>query len=153
MLNIRYKLGVITYHDIVIAMGGKSDPVSVHDSIEVMNFRYHPQWKEASVHLPVPMWNIKPTMSGEKVVIIGYSHAEARSDGSYEISIASLLGHPLSTKQWSELCPPPSHNTAMPPFPIQIHQYLLLISLQVLPHLKLLFMTGQPIHGGRLLIH
>ena len=116
MLNIRYKLGVITYHDIVIAMGGKSDPVSIHDSIEVMNFRYQPQWKEASVHLPVPMWNIKSTMSGEKVVIIGYSHAEARSDGSYEISIASFLGHPLSTKQWSELCPPPSHNTATVPY-------------------------------------
>ena len=65
MLNIRYKLGVITYHGIVIAMGGKSDPVSVHDSIEVMNFCYHTQWKEASVHLPVSMWNIKPTMSGE----------------------------------------------------------------------------------------
>ena len=88
----------------------------LHDSIEVMNFRYHP--KEASVHLPVPMWNIKPTIliSGEEVIITGYSHAEAHSDGSYEISIASLLGHPLSTKQWSELCPPPSHNTATVPY-------------------------------------
>ena len=116
MLNIRYKLGVITYHDFVIAMGGKSDPITIHDSIEVMNFRYHPQWKEVSVHLPIPMWNIKPTLSGEKVIIIGYSHSTARSDGSYEISVASLLGHPLSTKQWSELDTPPYHNTATVPY-------------------------------------
>ena len=116
MLNTRYKPGVTTYHDIVIAMGGKSDPNTIHDSIEVMNFRYHPQWKEVSVHLPVPMWNIKPTLSEEKVIIIGFSHTTARSDGSYEISVASLLGHPLSTKEWTELHPPLSHNTATVPY-------------------------------------
>ena len=26
-----------------MAMGGKNDAITIHDSIEVMNFRYHPQ--------------------------------------------------------------------------------------------------------------
>ena len=116
MNNVRYKLGVATYHDIVIAMGGKSDPLTIHDSIEIMNFRYNLQWKDVSLHLPVPMWNIKPTLSGENVTVIGYSHAGGRNNGSYMIPVASLLGHPLSSNKWNEMCPTPYHNSATVPY-------------------------------------
>ena len=116
MLYVRYKLGVVTYCDIVIAMGGKNDPKTVHDSIEIMNFRCHSEWKEVSLCLPVPMWNIKPTLSRKNVIIMGYSHAMARNNGSYEIPVASFMGQPQSTKQWNELCPAPYHNTATIPY-------------------------------------
>ena len=116
MLYVRYKLGVVTYRDIVIAMGGKNDPKTIHDSIEIMNFRSHPEWKEVSLCLPVPMWNIKPTISGSNVIIMGYSHASARNNGSYKIPVASFLGQPQSNKQWNELCPTPYHNSATIPY-------------------------------------
>ena len=67
MLNKRFKPGVITYHNYVIVMGGMSSPGcsstdTIHDSIEVMEYHDDLQWKEISLHLPIPMWAIKPTV-------------------------------------------------------------------------------------------
>ena len=72
MLHNRHKPGVITSDDHVIVMGGKSSQDTVLDSIEVMNYHQQLQWKEISVHLPVPMWAIKPTISGGDITIVGY---------------------------------------------------------------------------------
>ena len=86
MLHNRGKPGVITSDDHVIVMGGGSGPDTDLDSIEVMNYRQQLQWKEVSLHLPVPMWNITPTISGDYITIVGYSHAGGRSSGCYQIS-------------------------------------------------------------------
>ena len=110
MLHIRHKPGVITSDDHVIVMGGKTSPDTYLDSIEVMNYRQQLQWKEVSLHLPVPMWAIKPTISGDNITIVGYGYAGGHSSGCYQIStqeIISSLDQPLSTgavtRQWQEL--------------------------------------------------
>ena len=90
MLYNRFKPGVVTSHDYVIIMGGKSSPDIALDNMEVMNY-HHLQWREVSVHLPVPMWGIKPTFSGDRITIVGYSTATACYRGYYHIPTEELI--------------------------------------------------------------
>ena len=56
--------------------------------------------KKFSLYLPAPMWNIKPTISGDNIIIVGYAHAGGRNNGHYQITmdeIISSLDQPLST--------------------------------------------------------
>ena len=120
MLNKRFKPGVITYNNYVIVMGGKSSPDNVHDNIEVMDYHHELQWKNVSVKLPVPMWAIKPTISGDNITIVGYSTATGRNNEYYQIAIEEILDQPLSTSatsnQWKILSPSPYYNTATVPY-------------------------------------
>ena len=123
MLNNRFRLGVTSCNDYVIVMGGMSSQEVIHDSIEIMNYRHNLQWNEISIHLPVPMWAIKPTVSGDTLVIIGYSTADGRSNGCYQISteeIISSLDQPVSSDagyvQWKELSPSLHWNNALVPY-------------------------------------
>ena len=123
MLHNRSKPGVITSDDHVIVMGGKSGPDTYLDSIEVMNYHQQLQWKEVSIHLPVPMYAIKPTISGDYITIVGYSDNEVRYNGYYQIStqeIISSLDQPLSTgavtRQWQKLSAATHYATATIPY-------------------------------------
>ena len=123
MLHNRYKPGVITSDDHVIVMGGKSSPDTDLDSIEVMNYHQQLQWKEVSVHLPVPMFGIKPTISGDSITIVGYSQGGSRYTTHYQIpveEIISSLDQPLSTGavtgQWKKLSPAAHYNTTTVPY-------------------------------------
>ena len=123
MLHNRIKPGVITFDDHVIVMGGKSSPDTVLDSIEVMNYHQQLQWKEVSVHLPVPMWAIKLTISGEYIAIVGYEKGGSRYTTHYQIpveEIISSLDQPLSTGavtgQWKKLSPAAHYNTTTVPY-------------------------------------
>ena len=122
MLHIRHKPGVITSDDHVIVMGGKTSPDTYLDSIEIMNYRQQLQWKEVSVHLPVPMWAIKPTISGDYITIVGYT-----SDFSYLTfyqtttqEIISSLDQPPSTgavtRQWQKLSSAKHWDTTTVPY-------------------------------------
>ena len=109
MLHIRYQPGVITSDDYLIVMGGKSSPDNILDSIEVMKYHHQLQWIEVSVHLPVQMWAIKPTISADYITIVGYS-SDLTYTTVYQITtqeIISSLHQPLSTgavtRQWQEL--------------------------------------------------
>ena len=90
MLYNKSKPGVVTSHDYVIVMGGKSSPDTILDNMEVMNY-HHLQWREVSVHLPVPMWAIRPTISGHHITIVGYSTATNRYNGCYHIPTEELI--------------------------------------------------------------
>ena len=123
MLHNRSKPGVITSDDHVIVMGGGNTPDTYLDSIEVMNYRQQLQWKEVSVHLPVPVYAINPTISGDYIIIVGYEHAGGRYKGYYQIStqeIISSLDQPLSTgavtRQWQELSAATNYFTATIPY-------------------------------------
>ena len=120
MLNKRFKPGVITYNNYVIVMGGMSSPDNIHDNIEVMDYHNELKWKNVSVKLPVPMWAIKPTISGDNITIVGYIHAGSRSNRYYQIAIEEILDQPLSTSatsnQWKKLSPAPYYNTATVPY-------------------------------------
>ena len=122
MLHNRYKPGVITSDDHVIVMGGKSSPDTDLDSIEVMNYHQQLQWKEVSLHLPVPMFAIKPTISGDYITIVGYS-SDYRYNTVYQTTtqeIISSLDQPLSTgavtRQWQKLSSATHWNTATVPY-------------------------------------
>ena len=110
MLNNRLMSGVIVYRNYVIVMGGKSGPNTCHDSIEVMEYHDELQWKVISLLLPVAMWGIKPTISGDNIVIVGYDTTGGGYAGHYEITIdeiISSLDQPLSTgavsTKWKEM--------------------------------------------------
>ena len=121
LLHNRHKPGIITSHDHVIVMGGKSTDDIIHDNIEVMNY-HQLQWKEICVHLPVPMWAIKPSITGDYITIVGYATASGRNSGCYQIpiqDIMSSLDQPLSTgavTSQKKLSPAPHWETATVPY-------------------------------------
>ena len=120
MLNKRFKPGVITYNNYVIVMGGNSSPDNIHDNIEVMDYHHEVKWKNVSVKLPVPMWAIKPTISGDNITIVGYATAGSRYNGYYQIAIEEILDQPLSTSatsnQWKMMSPSPYYDTTTVPY-------------------------------------
>ena len=90
MLYNRSKPGVMTSHDYVIVMGGGSSPDTHLDNMEVMNY-HHLHWREVSVHLPISMSAIKPTISGDNIIIVGYTTAASRNNGCYQIQTEELI--------------------------------------------------------------
>jgi len=125
MLNKRVMPGIITYHDHVIVMGGISSTDTIPDSIEIMNYHQQQlQWSEVPVHLPVPMWTIKPTLSGEYITIVGYSYAGGRSKRYYKITAEEVVSSlnqssstgAISTTQWKEMSAAPYYNTVTVPY-------------------------------------
>ena len=122
MLYNRSKPGVVTFHDYVIVMGGGSSPDTDLDNMEVMNYHYL-QWREVYVHLPVPMWNIKPTISGDHITIVGYANTAGLYTGCYHIPTEELIlsfDQSLSPGavpvQWKELSAATHFNTATIPY-------------------------------------
>ena len=120
MLNVRLKPGVITYNDYVIVLGGKYGQDTIHDSIEVMNYRDEQmQWKEVPLHLPVSMWGIKPTISGKHITIVGCTRAKGHSSRCYRTPVdnISFLTEPdaTCTQMWGKFSPTPHFYTAIVP--------------------------------------
>ena len=123
MLYNRSKPGVVTSHDYVIVMGGQSSPDTILDNMEVMNY-HHLQWREVSVHLPVPMCAIKPTISGDHITIVGYyKNATTCNSGCYHIPTEELilsLDQSLSPSavpvQWKELSDVTHYYTTIIPY-------------------------------------
>ena len=124
MLHNRHKPGVITSQDHVIVMGGKSSQDTFHDSIEVMHYGVdQPQWKEISIRLSDSMWAIRPTISNDKIVIVGYNGDEGCYATHCHISVEKMLSaldQPLSTSEesveWSKLSCSPYYDTVTVPY-------------------------------------
>ena len=58
------------------------------------------QWRDISLHLPAVMWGIKPTISGDSIIIVGYCTTGGCNKEHYQITIdeiISSLDQPLST--------------------------------------------------------
>ena len=122
MLYNRSKLGVVTSHDYVIVMGGKSSQITTLDNMEVMNY-HRLQWREVSVYLPVSMWAIRPTISGHNIIIVGYGQTESCCNGCYQIPTEELIlsfDQSLSCDavplQWKKLSAATHYNTAIIPY-------------------------------------
>ena len=122
MLHNRHKPGVTTSHDHVIVMGGGSTYETDHDNIEVMNY-HQLQWKELFVHLPVPMYAITPTITGDYITIVGYQQGGYHYTTHYQIPVQDILlslDQPFSTgavtSQWKKLSPAPHRNTVTVPY-------------------------------------
>ena len=120
MLRRRFKPGVITYGKYVIVMGGMNGKDTIHNSIEVMDFRNLRTWTEVSACLPVPMWNIKPVISGDNIAIVGYS-AEERKNEYYQIPVQTIMSsvhqRSFSITKWKRLLPTePLYETTTVPY-------------------------------------
>ena len=120
MLHKRFKPGVITYHNYVIVMGGGINLGTYQDSIEVMEYHDLLQWKEVAVRLPVPMWSIKPTISGNDIIIVGFGTATGQNKGHYRITTdetISSLDQPLSTgTKWKKMLHATHYGTVTVPY-------------------------------------
>ena len=123
MLHKRFRPGVITSHHHIIVMGGKSSLYIILDKIEVMDCQGKLQWKEVSIHLPVPMWAIKPTISGDYIAIVGYSNTRGRNRGYYQITTQELLlslDQPFATgavsPRWKRVSIATHYDTATVPY-------------------------------------
>ena len=123
MLHNRLRPGVVTSHDHIIVMGGKSGPNTYLDSIEVMNYRNDLQWRELSVHLPLPMWGIRPTVSGDDIIVVGYGQAGGQNNRCYQILTEKLIlsprqppSHGAILIQWKELSAATHYNTTTIPY-------------------------------------
>ena len=125
MINRRLKLGVITHNNYVVVMGGINNAGTILDSLEIMDYHHHrEEWKEISVHLPIPMWTVKPTISGDSITIVGYNRTQVnRSCGYYQIKVEEILSpldQYLSTgaksNQWVKLSPAQHWDTATVPY-------------------------------------
>ena len=99
MIHARYLPGVVTYGDHVIFMGGDGQTEHL-GSIEVMNWKKQLPWRESSVNLPIPMWNIKSTISGEHLVIVGYDHARGRGKKTFQISVTTIVQSLPEVSHW-----------------------------------------------------
>ena len=104
-------------------MGGESSSDSIHDSIEMMEYHNELQWKLIFVHSPVPMWNIKPTISGDNIIIVGYSDAEGRTKKLNQMTIdemISSMNQPLSigtvSKKWKKVLDATHWDTVTVPY-------------------------------------
>ena len=121
MLHNRYKPGIVTSHDYVIVMGGKNSPDTTLDNIEIMNY-HHLQWREVSVHFPVPMWGINPTISGDDIIIVGYYTTANSYSACYHIPTEELImsfdqsGAVPRPVQWKKFSTAPFFYTATIPF-------------------------------------
>ena len=77
LLSARSGPGVITHLEHVIVAGGASgdDDYTVLDDIEILNWIKNLQWKKVLVRLPMPMFNLKLTISSDCIFIVGYGNA------------------------------------------------------------------------------
>lgn len=113
MLYVRSKPGVVSYREYVIVMGGGYSLDDDHDNIEIMSY-HERRWEVVSARLPVPMYNINPTISGEYITIVGYTN-HARQTESYQIPITDITSSKNSAC-WKSLGSATHHNSAIVPY-------------------------------------
>ena len=114
----RFLPGVLTYGEYIILMGGQNSKKAILSSIEVLNWQKRTQWIKVSTPLPVPMWSIKPTITGEDILVVGYSTDGGRSKAVFQIRadiITLSAQNPTIFGQWIELSPAPYYETATLP--------------------------------------
>lgn len=121
MSEVRIKPGVAVFLEHIIVAGGARDKTHFHNNIEILNWQQTPpQWKQVDITLPVPMWTVSLTVSGDKLFIAGYTQVKGRSASVYQLPVMSLLEQPLYVNQmqnhtWTKLCSTPHHDAALVP--------------------------------------
>ena len=122
MINVRTKPGVVIYKEYIIVAGGARDKTTFNNDIELLNWQQpHLAWERVDITLPVPMWAMSLTVSGDKLYIVGYTQAKGRSASVYQISAMAILEQPLysnesPTDTWIKLCSAPHHDTTLIPY-------------------------------------
>ena len=116
MIHERFKPGVVVHGDHLMVMGGHDQSHKFLDSIETMNWQHRSPWREVSTKLPVPMWNITPTIAGEHLLIVGYGTTECQYKGSYQLPVSTITSSSDQVaSQWEELSSAPHYFTTTVP--------------------------------------
>ena len=116
MIHERFLPGVVVHGDHLMVMGGHDQSQKSLDSIETMNWQHRSPWREVSTKLPVPMCDIKPTIAGEHLLIVGYDHAGSRYPGSHQLPVSTITSSSDQVaSQWEELSSAPHYfSTTVP---------------------------------------
>jgi len=117
MIHKRFRPGVVTHGDHVIVMGGQYEEKQYLDNIETMNWHQRSPWRQVSTKLPVPMWNIKPTIAGEHLLIVGYETDGGRRFAiSYQLPVSSITSLSSVASHWEQLSSAPHYDTVTVPY-------------------------------------
>ena len=117
MLSARSKPGVVTHLEYVFVAGGANDNALLND-IEVLDWVENSSWRKLSVYLPVPMFNIKPTLSDGDFLIVGYYGANRQCySGTYKIAITDMISsiEQQASYNWIKLNTCSSYDAAVIP--------------------------------------
>jgi len=114
LLRARSKPGVVSHSEYVIVAGGGEGG---SDDIEILNTTQPSQWMMTSILLPEPMWDIYPTITDKKILIVGYSTSTGKIKRSYQLPVdkitTSTTPDPTSDYpvQWMKLPSAPHFST------------------------------------------
>ena len=118
LLSARSGPGVITHLEHVIVAGGASgnDSSTVLDDIEILNWIKNSQWTKASVHLPIPMFNLKLTISTDYVFIVGYANTYwSWEKDIFKIAVNAITISDSQHSGWNIVTPPFQWNVSPVP--------------------------------------
>ena len=117
LLRARSRPGVVSHSEYIIVAGGYRDEDTDHNDIEILNTTQPSQWIMTSILLPEPMWNIFPTISDNKIVIVGCGISTGRTNTVYQLPVDIITSSTTSQAtsnqpvQWTELPSAPHYNT------------------------------------------
>ena len=115
LLRARSKPGVVSHSEYVIVAGGARDDDTNNDDIEILNTTQPSQWVIANILLPEPMAVIFPTISDNKIIIVGYYVAGGNvTNIVYQLPVDIITSSTTTSNQpvqWMELPSAPHYNT------------------------------------------
>ena len=114
LLRARFKPGVVSHSEYVIVAGGKRDKDTINNDIEILNTTQPSHWMMSSVLLPEPMWGIFPTISDNKIIIVGYSRSTRRTNRVYQLPVDIITSSTTTSNQpvqWMKLPRAPHYDT------------------------------------------
>ena len=123
MISARTKPGVAVHLEHIIVAGGARDRTNFNNDIEVLNWKQpHLAWERVDILLPVPMWAMSLTVSGDDLYIVGYTQAKGRSASVYRIPVVAIVEQEFYLNDddslidnWVKLHSAPHHDTALIP--------------------------------------
>ena len=106
LLRARGRPGVVSHSEYVIVAGGYRDEDTDHNDIEILNTTQPYQWVITNILLPEPMWAIFPTISDNKIIIVGYSISKSRTNRVYQLPVDIITSSTTTSNQpvqWMKL--------------------------------------------------
>ena len=117
LLRARLKPGVVSHSEYVIVAGGAIHKGTINDDIEILNTTQPSQWMMTTILLPEPMWGIFPTISDNKIVIVGYHRSTGRISRVHQLPVDTITSSTTSQAtsnqpvQWMKLPSAPHYST------------------------------------------
>ena len=119
LLSSVSKPGVATHLEYVIVAGGAigndNNPVVI-DEIGVLNWVENSHWIKVSTRLPVPMFNIRPTISDGNLLFVEYYESKFQiAAAGYKIPVANITSSDAQHSAWTKITPASHLDTAIVP--------------------------------------